>query len=93
MALVSDCGYGYFCDGLAGLCIPWGKQEERIDMLRFKVTAIRQMLEERKPELTLAIYQKIKKAIDEGAEDIDHFALSRICRDLQCLPTDIVQFV
>ena len=61
-------------------------------MLRFKVTAIEKILEERKPELTLAIYQSIKRAVDEGAEDIDPLTLSRLCRDLQCLPTDIVEF-
>ena len=62
-------------------------------MIRFKVTAIGQMLEGRKLELTLAVYQNIKKVIDKGAGGIDPNTLSRLCRDLKCLPTDIVEFV
>ncbi len=62
-------------------------------MSRFKVTAIGPMLEKRKPELTLAIYQSINKVIDQDAKGMDPYTLSRICRDLKCLPTDIVEFV
>ncbi len=62
-------------------------------MLRFKVKAVEQRLEERKSELTLPTCQHIKKTIDQGAEGMGHQALSNLCRDLKCLPTDIVEFV
>ena len=62
-------------------------------MIRFKVPAISQRLEERKPELTLAAYQHIVRTIEKSAEGIDHNTLSHLCRDLKCLPTDIVEFV
>lgn len=62
-------------------------------MIRFKREAIEQMLEERKPKINLTTYQHIKKAIDQGTENMDPYTLSNICRDLQCLPTDIVEYV
>ncbi len=62
-------------------------------MIRFKVLAIGQRLEERKLKLTLATCQNIKKIIAKGAEGMDPSTLSYLCRDLQCLPTDLVEFV
>lgn len=62
-------------------------------MIRFKVPAIGQRLEERKIELTLSAYQNIKRIIDKGAEGLDHNTLAHLCHDLECLPTDIVEFV
>ncbi|MBT4499412.1 MAG: hypothetical protein HOC74_16910 [Gemmatimonadetes bacterium] len=62
-------------------------------MIRFKVKAIEQRLEERKSELMLSTYQYIKKTIEKGAGGMDHNTLSHLCRDLKCLPTDIVEFV
>ena len=65
-------------------------------MIRFKQKDIEQrdvekLLEERKPEINLTTYQHIKKVIDQGAAGMDPYTLSNICRDLQCLPTDIVE--
>lgn len=62
-------------------------------MIRFKREVIEQMLEERKPDINLTTYQHIKKAIDQGTEGMDPYTLSNICRDLKCLPTDIVEYV
>ncbi len=50
------------------------------------------MLEVRKPEINLTTYQHIKKTVDQGADNMDPYTLSNICRDLNCLPTDIVEY-
>ena len=88
-SLVRECTGGL--DALVGMA--YRGEKRRTDVIRFKVTAIEQMLEERKPELPLAIYQNIRRIIDKGAEGMDHNTLSLLCRDLKCLPTDIVEFV
>ena len=62
-------------------------------MIRFKLEAIEKLLEERKPEINLTTYQHIKKTIDNGAEGMAPYTLSNMCRDLNCLPTDIVEYV
>ena len=62
-------------------------------MLQFKKEAIEQLLDERKKDINLTTYQHIRKIVDQGAEGLDPYALSNICRDLKCLPTDIVQAV
>ncbi len=62
-------------------------------MIRFKREAIEQRLEEHKPQICLSAYRLIKRTVNEGAEGIDPHRLSRICRDLECLPADIVEFI
>ena len=62
-------------------------------MIRFKKREIEQMLEDRKPKINLTTYQHIKKTVDQGAEGMDPYTLSNICRDLKCLPTDIIEYV
>lgn len=62
-------------------------------MIRFKQNAIEKLLEERKPVINLTTYQHIKKTIEQGAEGMDPYTLSNICRDLKCLPTDVVEYV
>ena len=62
-------------------------------MLRFKKNAIEELLEERKKDMNPTTYQHIRKTIEQGAEGIDPYSLSNICRDLKCLPTDIIQAV
>ena len=62
-------------------------------MLRFKKDAIEQLLDDLKPELNLTTYQHIRKTVDQGAEGLDPYSLSNLCRDLKCLPTDIVEAV
>ena len=62
-------------------------------MLRFKKEAVEQLLEERKPELNLTTYQHIRKTMDQGTESLDPYSLSNMCRDLRCLPTDIIEYV
>ena len=62
-------------------------------MIRFKKREIEQMLEDRKPKINLTTYQHIKKTFHQGAEGMDPYTLSNICRDLKCLPTDIIEYV
>ncbi len=62
-------------------------------MIRFKREIIEQLLEERKPSINLTTYQHIKKTLEHGADDLDPYTLSNMCRDLKCLPTDIVEYV
>lgn len=61
-------------------------------MIRFKTKKIEQMLEKRKPEINLTTYQHIKKTLDQEANNMDPYALSNICRDLNCLPADIIEY-
>jgi DNA-binding Xre family transcriptional regulator len=67
--------------------------EEAQYMIRFKKKEIEQILEDRKPEINLTTYQHIKKTVDGGTDGMDPYTLSNICRDLNCLPTDIVEYV
>ena len=67
--------------------------EEAQYMIRFKKKEIEQILEDRKPEINLTTYQHIKKTVDAGTNGMDPYTLSNICRDLNCLPTDIVEYV
>ena len=62
-------------------------------MLRFKKEALDQLLENRKQAMCLTTYQPVRRIIEKGVEKLDPYALSNICRDLKCLPTDIVEDV
>lgn len=61
-------------------------------MIRFKQQALEDLLESRKPEMDYTTYQQIKKTIERGAKGIDPYTLSNLCRELKCLPVDIVEF-
>jgi DNA-binding Xre family transcriptional regulator len=62
-------------------------------MIRFKKEAIEKRLEERKSQIILSSYHYIQKTIDKGAEGMDAYTLTRLCDDLKCLPTDIVEYI
>ena len=62
-------------------------------MIRFKRKALEKRLEERRSHFTPHTYLHLQKVIDRGAEGIDPNTLSRLCGDLDCLPTDIVEYV
>ncbi len=62
-------------------------------MIRFKQKALEKLLEARKPQISPPTYMNLKRTIDQGAEGIDPNTLSRLCRELECLPVDIVEFV
>ena len=64
----------------------------KIPAIRFKQQSIEELLEERKPGMEPVTYQQVKKTIDRGAHGLDPYTLSNLCRDLKCLPTDIVEF-
>ena len=80
------------CNGLL-LTKPFYVARNQQNMIRFKKKEIEQILEDRKPEINLTTYQHIKKTIDAGTDGMDPYTLSNICRDLNCLPTDIVEYV
>ncbi|MBJ66961.1 MAG: hypothetical protein CME28_03015 [Gemmatimonadetes bacterium] len=80
------------CNGLL-LTKPFYATRKQQDMIRFKKKEIEQILEDRKPEINLTTYQHIKKTIDAGTDSMDPYTLSNICRDLNCLPTDIVEYL
>ncbi|MGY8825426.1 MAG: hypothetical protein ACKVJG_16060 [Candidatus Latescibacterota bacterium] len=61
-------------------------------MIRFRTKKLEQMLEERKPDINLTTYQHIKKTVDQGADNMTPYKLSNLCRDLNCLPTDIIEY-
>ena len=62
-------------------------------MLCFKRKAVEKLLKKRKPQISLSIYQHIQRTIDRSAEGIDPYTLSNLCRDLECLPNDIVEYL
>ena len=62
-------------------------------MIRFKREVIEKLMEERKPSINLTTYQHIKKTLEQGADGLDPYTLSNMCRDLECLPTDIVECI
>ena len=62
-------------------------------MIRFKREAIEKRLEERRCHIASHTYHLIQRTIAEGAEGIDPHRLARICCHLECLPTDIVEFI
>ncbi len=62
-------------------------------MIRFKREVIEKLMEERKPSINLTTYQHIKKTLEHGADGLDPYTLSNMCRDLECLPTDIVECI
>ena len=62
-------------------------------MIRFKREALEKRLEERRSQFTSHAYLHLQKVIEQGAEGIDPNTLSRLCGDLDCLPTDIVEYL
>lgn len=61
-------------------------------MIHFRSLAVQALLAERKPHIALHTFQYLSKVIERGAKDIDPYTLSHLCRDLGCLPNDIVEF-
>ena len=62
-------------------------------MFRFKSKDIEKQLEAGKPQFTPHTYQHIRRIIGRGAEGIDTYTLSHLCNELDCLPTDIVEYL
>ena len=63
------------------------------DLIRFKTEAIEKLLEEHKPQLTPHTYKYIQKIMVQDAEGIGPNTLSHLCGDLECLPTDIIEYI
>ena len=59
--------------------------------VRFKEDAIRERLDEVGADTVVRVH--IQKRVDKGTDDLDPYILCDMCRDLQCLPTDIAEFV
>jgi DNA-binding Xre family transcriptional regulator len=62
-------------------------------MIRFKEESLLKLLKENEEKLNPAACQNIKKLMEKGANGIAPSVLTNLCRDLKCLPTDIVQYV
>jgi len=62
-------------------------------MKQFKKDAIEQLLQERQTALPQDAYQYIKRTVEKGPDVVTPYVLLGLCRDLKCLPTDIMQAV
>ena len=62
-------------------------------MLKFKQEALERLLTHHHKKLSLPTRQQIQRLVDQGAERLNPYAFSKLCRDLECLPTDILRAV
>ena len=62
-------------------------------MVRFKKEIVDNLLAEYKEQLNPTTYQHIRKTLEQGADNLDAYALSNLCRDLKCLPSDIIEAI
>ena len=59
----------------------------------FKTEIIERLLERHGRKLSLTTCQQIRRVVQRGAGDLDPYALYDLCRDLECLPSDILRAV
>ena len=62
-------------------------------MKEFKTEVIEQLLERHRRKLGTTTWQKIQRLVQQGAGDLNLYALNGLCRDLECLPSDILRAV
>ena len=60
-------------------------------MKEFRTDVIEQLLERHESRLGPTTTQHIRRLVQRGAEELDAYALMDMCRELQCLPTDILR--
>ena len=53
--------------------------------------AVERLLEQRKATLTPGAYYGLKRWLKEDDRVVDTYKLNEWCRDLKCLPSDIVE--
>ena len=65
-----------------------------MDHLRqFKPDAVERLLEQHQNRLSVTVCQQIRATVRQGADQLDLPGLNGLCRDLACLPTDILRAV
>ena len=64
-----------------------------VPMNEYKTDALERLIEQHKDRLGRHICQAIRRIIERGAEKLNLQTLNKLCRDLQCLPTDILRAV
>jgi hypothetical protein len=64
-----------------------------VPMNEFKIDALERLIEQHKDRLGKVACLSIRRTIEQGAAKLDLQALNKLCRDLQCLPTDILRAV
>ena len=62
-------------------------------MKEFKTEVIEELLEQHRHTLSPRACQQIRRLVLRGAEDLGPYALHGRCRELACLPTDILRAV
>lgn len=62
-------------------------------MKEFKTAIIEQLLERHRGKLGPSACQQIRRLVQRGAEELDPYALNGLCRELECLPSDILRAV
>ena len=60
-------------------------------MNEFKYGSIQQLLTEHQHNLSSQTRQGIQRIVEQGTERLNPNTLVKICRDLKCLPTDILR--
>ena len=60
-------------------------------MKEFKIEVVDELIERHEARLGQTTCQHVRRLVQRGAENLDAYALMDMCRELQCLPTDIVR--
>jgi DNA-binding Xre family transcriptional regulator len=62
-------------------------------MNEFKTEALERLLAQHKDRLGKVACLSVRRTIEQGGEALDLNTLNKLCRDLECLPTDILRAV
>lgn len=60
-------------------------------MKEFRIDVIEQLLARHETRLGPTTCQHLRRLVQRGARDLDAYALMDMCRELECLPTDILR--
>ena len=61
--------------------------------IEFKKEAIERLLKKHNNKLSYPTQVKIQRLVDNGTQGLNPYVLSSLCKDLECLPTDILRVV
>ena len=64
-----------------------------VPMNEFKTDALDRLLDQHKDRLGKVACWSVRRTIEQGAAKLGLYALNKLCRDLECLPTDIMRAV
>ena len=62
-------------------------------MIEFKTEVIERLRKKHNLKLSHLTQAKIQRLVDNGAQKLNPYVLSSLCKDLECLPTDILRVV